>query len=149
MLTLPGSGGIFAVTPAGQSAVPISITMVQPSEPQTNQPATSTSPAVRLPPSAALAAKPQVLQINSPQSTMPSADQVPTGRPALRVVIPNSRGIAGGGDVGLALIIHFSTFILQLVCVKIGEKVHLYCFVLLRQQFSTFLVPRPLYFNYP
>lgn len=117
MLTLPGSGGLFAVTPAGQPALPINITMVQPSELQTNQPATSTAPAVRLPSSAAEAAKPQVLQINTSQSAMPSADQGPTGRPALRVVIPNSRGIAGGSDVGLAITIHFSEFLSYITCI--------------------------------
>lgn len=100
MLTLPGSSGLFAVTPAGQSAaVPINITMVQASEPEANKHAVSAARAIQLPPSATLA-KPQLLQINSSFTTTPSAAQGTTaGRPALRVVIPNSRGVAGGSDV--------------------------------------------------
>lgn len=100
MLTLPGSGSLFAVTPSGQSAVPINITMVQPSEPEANKHAISAARAVQLPPSATLAAKPQLLQINSSPTTMSSAAQGTTaGRPALRVVIPSSRGVASGSDV--------------------------------------------------
>lgn len=108
MLTLPGSSGLFAVTPAGQSAaVPISITMVQASEPEANKHAVSAARAIQLPPSATLA-KPQLMQINSSFTTTPSAAQGTTaGRPALRVVIPNSRGVAGGSDVSAVLTVCF------------------------------------------
>lgn len=101
MLTLPGNGSLFAVTQPGQPPVPISITMVQPSESEANQSTASIPRTIRLPTSSSLSSKPQMTQIITSQSTSQQTLGTAAGRPALRVVIPNSRVTTGNTDVSL------------------------------------------------
>lgn len=101
MLTLPGNGSLFAVAQHGQPPVPISITMVQPSESEANQSTGSVPRTIRLPTSSSLSSKPQVTQIFTTQSTSQQNLGTAAGRPALRVVIPNSRVTTGNTDVSL------------------------------------------------
>src|SRR6218665_1715456 len=117
MLTLPGNGSLFAVAQPGQPPVPISITMVQPSESEANQSAASIPRSIRLTTSSAsLSSKPQVTQIFTSQSAAQMTPGTGAGRPALRVVIPNSRVTTGNTDVSISI----SFFRLKLMNCNLG-----------------------------